>query len=78
MIRVLVPVFLALVVACGGSAGKVDQAVAIAKELRERPDAAEKILGAHQMTAEQWETLMYEIADDPALAEQFEAGLQKK
>ncbi|WP_096332888.1 hypothetical protein [Nannocystis exedens] len=74
----MVPVLLALVVACGGSAGKVDQAVTIAKEIREKPDEAEKILGAHQMTADQWEALMYEIASDPAMAEQFEAGLQKK
>lgn len=77
--RVLSPILLSLALACGGGAGggKVDQAVGIAKELRAKPDDAEKILGQHNMTVDQWEALMFEIADDPAMAEKFEAGLQK-
>jgi uncharacterized protein YoaH (UPF0181 family) len=67
----------AALMACGGATGKADQAVTIAKELRAKPDDAEKILGQHNMTPEQWEALMYEIAEDPALAAQYEAGLQK-
>jgi len=79
MIRAFIPVLLSLAVACGGSVsgGKVDQAVAIAKELRAKPDEAEKILSDHKLTIDQWEDLMYEIAGDPAMAEQFEAGVQK-
>ena len=79
MIRASVPVLLALTVACGGAAsgGKVEQAIAIAKEIRAKPDEAEKILGEHKLTVEQWEDLMYEIAGDPAMAGQFEAGVQK-
>lgn len=77
--RVLTPILLSLAVACGGAAGggKVEQAVTIAKELKAKPDDAEKILSQHNMTADQWEALMYEIADDPAMAEKFEAGLSK-
>lgn len=77
--RALFPFIVAVMAACGGAASgdKVDQAVTIAKELRAKPDDAEKILGQHNMTAEQWEALMYEIAEDPALAAQYEAGLQK-
>lgn len=77
--RVLPPILLSLVIACGGAGGggKVDQAVTIAKELRAKPDDAEKILGQHNMSADQWEVLMYEIANDPAMAAQYEAGLQK-
>lgn len=73
-----IPILFSLVLACGGATGsKVDQAVAIAKEIRAKPDDAEKILGTHNMTADQWEALMYEIADDPALAAQYEAALAK-
>ena len=80
MTRVLSPFLLSLLLACGGSApagSKVDQAITVARELRAKPDDAEKILAEHKMTAEQWEALMFEIADDPALAAQYEAGLQK-
>jgi hypothetical protein len=79
MPRVLTPLLLSFTLACGGAApgSKVDQAIAVAKELRARPDDAEKILADHKMTAEQWEALMFEIAEDPALAAQYEAGLQK-
>lgn len=79
MKRVLCPVLLTLFVACGGAGGgsKVDQAVTIANELRAAPDDAEQILGRHQMNADQWEALMYEIANDPEMAAQYEAGLQK-
>jgi hypothetical protein len=78
MIRSLSTILLSFTLACGGAAGgdKVDQAVTIAKELKAKPDDAEKILGAHNMTEDQWEALMYEIASDPALASKFEAGVK--
>jgi hypothetical protein len=75
--RMLSPFILAVAVACGGAGGKVEQAVTIAKELRASPDDAEQILAKHNMTLEQWEALMFEIAEDPALADKFEAGLDK-
>lgn len=78
--RLLSPIVLSLTLACGGASapgGKVDKAITIAKELRAQPDDAEKILERHGMTAEQWEALMYDIAGDPALAAEYEAGLQK-
>ncbi len=66
--------------ACGGAGdggNKVDQAVTVARELRARPADAEKVLSEHNLSAEQWEALMFEIADDPALAARYEAALQK-
>jgi hypothetical protein len=71
---------LSFMVACGGAGStgsKVDQAVAVAKDLRARPGEPEKVLADHKLSAEQWEALMFEIADDPALAGQYEAALQK-
>lgn len=78
MKRVLSPIIFSLVLACGGGGdSKVDQALAIAQQLKAKPDDAEKILSQHNMTADQWEALMYEIASDPEMAEKFEAGLKK-
>lgn len=78
MKRVLPSFLLALGLACGGGGdSKVDQAVTIAQQIKAKPDDAEKVLGQHNMTPDQWEALMYEIASDPAMAEKFEAGLKK-
>ena len=71
MLRVLSPILLALVVACGGAGGdKVDQAVTIAKELQTRPDDAEKIGGAllsgcepHVMALRPEKQFLVELAD---------------
>jgi hypothetical protein len=80
MRRALPYLVFSLLLACGGSGeagSKVDQAVAVAKELRARPADAEKVLAEHKLSAEQWEALMFEIADDPALSASYEAALQK-
>lgn len=80
MTRTLPTILLSFALGCGAVAGegnKVDQAVAIAKELRAKPDDAEKILGQHSLTEDQWEAMIYEIASDPAMAAKFEAGVQK-
>ena len=79
MTRTLSTILLSFSLACGGAAtgDKVDQAVTIAKELKAKPDDAEKILGSHNMTEDQWEALMYDIASDPAMATKFEAGVSK-
>lgn len=68
------------ILACGGpgdGGSKVDQAVTIARELRARPADAEQILAEHSLTADQWEALMFDIADDPALAAKYAAALEK-
>lgn len=75
--RSFCPILFSLALACGGGVDKVDQAITIAKELRAKPDDAEKILGQHGMSADQWEELMYEIASDPALAAKFETGVSR-
>ena len=80
MKRKLSTILISFALACGGSASegnKVDQAATIAKELRAKPDDAEKILAQHNLTEDQWEALIYEIASDPALAAKFEASVQK-
>lgn len=76
----LASLLLCVAVACGGpgtTGSKLDQAVAVARDLRARPGEPEKVLAEHQLSAEQWEALMFEIADDPALAGQYEAALRE-
>jgi hypothetical protein len=73
------PVLLGLMLAaCGGdpaagSGSKADKAATIAKEVNASPDDAEAILKKHGMTEEEFEALMFEIADDPKLAEDYAA-----
>lgn len=60
--------------ACGGTAATgadSNKAVTIAKEIKASPDDAEAILKKHGMTEEQFEALMFEIAEDPKRAEAF-------
>ncbi len=69
-------VFLCSVVACGGDApaaggSNVDKAVKIATEIKADPGAAEAVLKKNGMSEEQFEALMFEIAEDPKAAEQF-------
>lgn len=55
--------------------GKVARAANIARELRANPDGAEAILERHGMDAEDWGTLMVEIAADPAMSKAFQDAL---
>lgn len=62
--------------ACDGAksaapADDVEKAATIAKEIKASPDDAEKVLEKHSMTEEQFEALMFEIAEDPKKAEAF-------
>ena len=61
--------------ACGGdkagAGADSDKAVTIAKEIKASPNDAEAILKKHGMTEDQFEALMFEIADDPKQAEAF-------
>ena len=81
--------FLALLlVACGGGSGKAPspgattttpskaaQAAAVAKELKANPDDADAILKRHGMTQQQFEDLMFEIAEDEELTKAYEQAL---
>lgn len=54
----------------------VQQAAEIANAIEAAPDRANEILEAHGMTAEQFEALLYEIAQDPAKSEAYAAARQ--
>jgi hypothetical protein len=56
------------------SSPKVDKAVAVARDL-ESSDQVDQVLQKHGLTEQQFEDLMYEIASDPALSEQYSAKL---
>ena len=65
-------------IACGGAApaggtgaSKVDTAVKIATEIKADPASAEAVLKKHEMSEDEFEALMFEIAEDPKAAEQF-------
>jgi hypothetical protein len=50
---------------------RVDRAVAITKAVQANPGRAEDVLRQNGMTVEQYEDLMYDIAADPAMSEEF-------
>ena len=56
---------------------RVRVAADVAREIESRPDEAEEILAAHEMTAESFEQLMYEIAADPELSRAYQAATRK-
>jgi hypothetical protein len=49
----------------------VAKAAGIAKEIEADPENADVILANHEMTFEQFETMMYDISADPALSEEY-------
>lgn len=46
----------------------VARAVAVAQAVRAQPNAADSILAAHGLTRDEFDSLMYDIAADSALA----------
>jgi hypothetical protein len=56
-----------------GQNSRVDNAAAVARAIRANPDNAEQILRQNGLTEEQYESLMYEIAADPAMSAEFNA-----
>jgi hypothetical protein len=52
-------------------ADDVQKAVTIANEIDASPDRAAEILAAHGMTQDEFQALMYEIAQDPAKSEAY-------
>lgn len=64
------------VAACGGNAGtdsgsKAQKAATIAKEIQASPDDYEKVLEKHGLDADGFEALMFEVAEDPALSDEY-------
>lgn len=55
------------------ASAKVDKAAAIARAIQARPENADEILRQHNMTEQQYEDLLYEIAADPAMSEAYNA-----
>jgi hypothetical protein len=73
--------FSLLLAACGDAGGGADepaanskavQAAAIADEIATNPDRMEEILAAHSMTADEFESLLFEISEDEALSDAYE------
>ena len=56
-----------------GQTAKVEKAATVARAIRANPDNAEQVLRQNGMTEEQYESLMYEIAADPAMSAEFNA-----
>jgi hypothetical protein len=50
-------------------------AAALAREIQADPDAAAEILAARGMTEEEFESLLYEIAADPAASEAYAGAM---
>ena len=72
------------VLACGDAPGDdgaamddpmptwVDDVAQVANAIQARPAAADSILSANDMTRAQLDSLLYEIAEDPALTEAYQ------
>lgn len=66
---------LPLLLASGCEEDKAEQAAEIAGEIRAEPDRAEEILDDHDMTIEEFEALMFEVASDPELSQRYQEEL---
>ena len=51
------------------------RAAAIAREIRANPDGTEAILDEHDMTIEEFEALMYDVAADPEMSQRYQAAV---
>ncbi len=81
MTRVLSALLLLVAVATGcGDDGEpqdiAERGAAIAREIRADPEHAEDILQEHEMSIEDFEALMYEIAADPEMSEKYQELLE--
>jgi len=54
----------------------VDRAVAVTQGIRAHRAAAESVLTAHSLTAEEFDALMYEIASDSAKAAAYRKAIE--
>lgn len=65
--------------ACGAdSDDPAERGAEIAKEIQAAPANAEAILEEHEMTIDEFEALMYEIAADPELSERYQELLEEE
>lgn len=74
-----------LLMGCGGTDSqntmtadqKVQLAATVAKEIQKNPSNATQTLKKHNLTQEQFENLLYEIAADTNLSQKYQAALKK-
>lgn len=59
------------------SESDAERAAVVAQKIKKNPKQAESILKEHDLTIEAFEKLMYDVAADPKLAEEFEAAQKK-
>lgn len=59
-----------------GAGDDVDRAVAVTQGIRAHRAAAESVLTAHNLTAEEFEALMYAIASDSAKAAAYRKAIE--
>ena len=59
-----------------GAGEDVDRAVAVTQGIRAHRAAAESVLTAHSLTAEEFDALMYEIASDSAKAAAYRKAIE--
>lgn len=52
----------------------VDEVAAVANAIEARPGASDSILQANDMTREQLDSLLYEVAADPTLTQAYQAA----
>jgi pilus assembly protein FimV len=57
---------------------KVAEALEIAAEIEAKPEDLEQILAEHELTQAQFSALLYEIAEDPALAVLYAEGREEQ
>ncbi|MBW2461096.1 MAG: hypothetical protein JRH11_05585 [Deltaproteobacteria bacterium] len=66
----------ACLAACGSeSDDPVERAAAIARDIQADPANAEEVLEDHDITIDEFEELIYEIAADPEQSQRYEAAL---
>lgn len=59
-----------------GAGEDVDRAVAVTQGIRAHRAAAESVLAAHKLTAEEFDALMYSIASDSAKAAAYRKAIE--
>jgi hypothetical protein len=64
--------------AAGGNLGMatVDRAVVVARAIQATPTAADSIFAAHGLTRDEFDSLMYDIAADSALARAYTQAIR--
>jgi hypothetical protein len=61
-----------------GVPARAKEAIEIARALQNAPEGPEAVLRSHDMTIEQFEAKMYEVAASPELSEAFMKAMDEK